>query len=203
MRHSLRFTILAATLALSGCATAYVMMPPQPTKVAKASMTVTPGTSWNKAPMSVGLSGTGTLNSKSETWTQDGPALNQVTFFGGIKDGEALIKMASGSDRKAPLFKSSMLPQEVVEFVEKSFRVQTTSPVFAVTEVKPLAFAGQQGFQFDFSFTTPDEVRRKGRAAGAVKDGMLYLIVYEAAEIHYFDRNVAEFEKILSSVQLG
>jgi hypothetical protein len=203
VRHFLRLSFVAATLALSGCATAYVLVPAQATKVAKASMTITPGTAWNKSPYSVGLSGTGVLNSKSETWTQDGPSLNQVTFFGGIKDGESLIKMPGGSDRKAPLFKSSMLPQEVVEFVEKSFRVQTTSPVFAVTEVKPLTFAGQPGFQFDFAFTTPDEVRRKGRAAGAVKDGQLYLIVYEAAAIHYFDRNMAEFEKLLSSATLG
>jgi hypothetical protein len=197
----LKAAVLGTTILLSGCA-AYSIVPPIPTAVGKASMTVTPSTSWNKVPSFLSATGGTTINPKAEVWTQDGPLLNQLTFYGGIKTGEGLFKLPSRADTKAPLFNPSMLPQEVVEFVEKSYRVQTASPIFNVTNVKPASFSGQQGFQFDFDFTTQDEVRRNGRAAGAIKNGQLFLVVYEGASVYYFDRNLAEFDKIVASAQI-
>lgn len=180
-------------LLVAGCG-GYSLVPPQTTLVASA-FNVTPKYAWNKQPDTPGLE-------HAEIWTQDGPALNRVIYFGGIKDGEAMIKTPSGAEAKAPKFKSSMLPQEVVEFVEKSYRVQTSSPAFTVTSLKPITFSGQPGFSFDFDFTTKDEVRRKGRAAGAIKNGSLYLIIYEGAAVYYFNRNLPEVDQIISSAQL-
>jgi hypothetical protein len=201
MKHTRASLVLITTLLLSGCA-AYSIVPPAPTQVSKASMTVSPASSWNRIPSLVASAGPNTISPKAEIWTQDGPLLNQLTFYGAIKDGEALFKLPSRADTKAPVFKASMLPQEVVEFVEKNYRVQTGSPVFNVTNVKPVTFSGQPGFQFDFDFTTNDEVRRKGRAAGAVKNGALYLIVYEGAAVHYFDRNLAEFDRMVAGATI-
>jgi hypothetical protein len=195
-RIILRATGVSALLILSSCA-AYTLVPPQAIAVSKAGMTVTPGTAWNKMPMTMGL------NAVAEVWTQDGPALNQLTFWAGLKQGDSLIKVPSGTGKKPPLFKSAMLPQEVVEFVEKSYRVQTSSPMFAVTNLRPASFSGQQGFQFDFDFITQDEVRRKGRAAGAVKNGLLYLMVYEGAAVYYFDRNLAEFDHMIGNAKIN
>ena len=202
MRLKLLLPVMLA-VALSGCVAAYTLVPPQTATVSKATMSVTPASSWNRAPASVGMSANGALNGKAEVWTLDGPALNQITFFGAIKDGEALIKAAPGAQTKPPLFKSSMLPQEVVEFVEKSYRVLTGSPVFQVSDVRPAQFGGEQGFRFDFSFTTQDEVRRKGRAVGTIRNGQLYLMVYEAAAIHYFDRNLAEFDSMAQGAKIS
>ncbi len=195
-RRSLRAIAFTLMLSVSGCV-AYTLVPPQATNVSKSAMMVTPGTAWNKMPATVGL------NKIAEVWTQDGPALNQLTFWGGLRDGEALIKLPTSTQTKAPLFKGNMLPQEVVEFVEKSYRVQTSSPVFAITNLKPMTFSGEPGFQFDFDFTTQDEVRRKGRAAGAVKNGLLYLMVYEGAAVHYFDRNLAEFDQMIGNAKIN
>jgi hypothetical protein len=195
MRKTYVIAALCTLLMLSGCI-AYKLVPAQTTAVSKAGMSVTPTTAWNKSPANPGL------NAIAEVWTQDGPLLNQLTFIAGLKDGQTLIKAARGADTKPPLFKSSMLPQDIVEFVEKSFRVQTTSPIFNVTNVTPATFSGQAGVQFDFDFTTQDEVRRKGRAIGAVKNGLLYLVIYEGAAVYYYDRNLAEFEKIAASAQI-
>lgn len=201
MHKTLKAVAVGMTLSLSGCV-AYSIVPPAPTSVGKGSMTVTPTSAWNKVPSFMSATGGASINPKAEVWTLDGPMLNQLTFYGGIKSGEGLFKLPSRADTKAPLFNATMLPQEVVEFVEKSYRVQTASPIFNITNLKPTTFSSLQGFQFDFDFTTQDEVRRKGRAAGAVKNGLLYLIVYEGATVHYFDRNLAEFDSLISSAQL-
>jgi hypothetical protein len=195
MRKTYMSAAFCTLLLLSGCV-AYTLVPAQTTAVSKAGMSVTPSTAWNKSPSNPGLNGI------AEVWTQDGPLLNQLTFIAGLKDGQTLIKPAPGAGTKPPLFKSAMLPQDIVEFVEKSYRVQTSSPIFNVTNVKPSTFSGQSGVQFDFDFTTQDEVRRKGRATGAVKNGMLYLVIYEGAAVYYFDRNLAEFDKIVASAQI-
>jgi hypothetical protein len=195
MRKTYISALFCTLVLLSGCV-AYTLVPAQTTAVSKAGMSVTPSTAWNKSPANP------TLNGIAEVWTQDGPLLNQLTFIGGLKDGQTLIRAAPGATTKPPLFKSTMLPQEIVEFVEKSYRVQTSSPIFNVTNVKPSTFSGQPGVQFDFDFTTQDEVRRKGRAAGAIKNGLLYLMIYDGAAVHYYDRNLAEFDRIVASAQI-
>jgi hypothetical protein len=186
---------LGAFLLLAACQP-FTLVPPQTASVAKASLSVTPTVAWNKQTTVSGL------HSSAEVWTLDGPILSQVTFFGPIKDGETLIRPITRAETKPPLFKSGMLPQDVVEFVEKSYRVQSGSPVFTITNLKPAQFGGEQGFQFDFDFVTRDEVRRKGRAAGAIRSGQLYLIIYEAAAVHYFERGLPEVDKLIGSARI-
>jgi hypothetical protein len=43
---------------------------------------------------------------------------------------------------------------------------------------------------------------RKGRAVGAVINGQLYLILFDAARSHYYGTILPDFESIVASAQL-
>jgi hypothetical protein len=196
MRRFFMTCTLAAVLA--GCASGYTLVPAAvPAKVAAASFTVTPSAAWNKAPRGVDQP------KYEEVWTADGPLLNSVTFYGGVPEGKALIKQRKKAEQQAPLFKASMLPQEVAEFVESTYRVTSGSTAFTVSSLRPATFAGAQGFAMDFDYVLQsDEVKRRGRAIGAIKDKKLYMMIYEGTATHYFDLYASEFDKVAASAQI-
>jgi hypothetical protein len=188
---------VCVVLALSACASVgYTLISATvPVKVANSMMTVTPGIAWNKMPSQFDQP------KYEEVWTADGVLLNTLTFYAGVPDGKALIRQRKSAEKQAPLFKSSMLLPEVAEFVESSYRTLTGSPVFNVSALKPASFGGLPGFDLAFDYVLPsDEVKRKGRAVGAIKDGKLYMILYDGTATHYFDAYTSEIEQVVASV---
>lgn len=194
-----RLGLIAAALSLAGCLGSYALVPPQTSvAVADSPLRVTPGLAWNRAPAPAGP------GKSAELWTRDGALLNELTFYGGIADGKPLFREVDKRERPLPRFRSTMLPQEIVELVESSYRVASGSPAFTVARLEPMIFAGRPGFRFDYEFVLQgDEVKRKGRATGAVIDGRLYLMTFEAPAIHYFGRDIAEYERIVASAKFG
>ena len=77
-----------------GLCAGYTLVAPQ-VAVSKGTMKVKP-TTWNKAP------GGGYTIPQEETWTQNGPVLDSVTFVGGVKNGEAIAKQRPKDDRQCP-----------------------------------------------------------------------------------------------------
>jgi hypothetical protein len=189
---------LIPALFLNGCATGYSLVAAAtPVKVAEGAMIVTPSLAWNKVPRSYDQP------RYEEIWTSDGALLNSVTFYAGVPDGKALIRQRKSAERQAPLFNATMLPQEIAEFIESTYRVLSGSTVFQMQSLKPAAFAGEQGFLMEFTYILQsDELKRRGKAVGAVKDGKLYLVMLDAAATHYFDAQVAEFDRIVASAQV-
>jgi hypothetical protein len=60
---------------------------------------------------------------------------------------------------------------------------------------------GAPGFQLDYEHLDSDELWRKGRAVGAVIEGRLYLIMYDAARSHYYTNAINDFEAIANSAR--
>jgi hypothetical protein len=200
-KHPLPFAALALLLMLS--LTAFLGGPKlieaaKPHQIGKTALTVTPSKSWAR------LGRPGHFHRIAEVWTIDGEPLNTITFFAGLKDDERLFRQPSRSEVQLPKFRSTMAPQELAEFVESSFRILTGSSAFRVTDLKPATVAGAQGFQMDVDYIgQDDELKRKGRIAGAVHDGKLYLIVYQAAAMSFFDRYLAEADAIIKSAVIA
>jgi hypothetical protein len=165
-----------------------------PRAVAKSGLTVTPPTDWNRLPARIGK--------HAESWTLDGLPLNEVDFYGGIAEGEPLIRDFDKKNRPLPRFSNTMLPPDIIAFYETSFRVATGSAQYETGTVEPAIFAGKPGFRFSYRYTTGDEVRRSGEAIGATIDGKLYLIAYNAPETHYFAHDLENFRKIAASARV-
>ena len=198
----LRFTRLmiagAMALAVTGSpAIANKIMPQgKAVAVAKSGLTVTPGMDWNR------LSGRPGRN--AESWTLDGLSLNDLTFYGGIENGATLFRDARKKTDPLPKFSSTMLIPDIAQLFESSYRVSVGTSLMSIDSIEPATFAGKPGFHFTYNFVVQgEEVKRKGEAKGAVIDGKLYLITFEAPTIHYFDADVAAARAVLDSAVMG
>jgi hypothetical protein len=197
-----RFTRLmlagAMVLAIAGSqAVANKIMPQgKAVTVAKSGLTVTPGMDWNR------LSGRPGRN--AESWTLDGLSLNDLTFYGGIADGAPLFRDARKKTDPLPKFSSTMLIPDIAQLFESSYRVSVGTSLMSIDSIEPQTFAGKPGFHFTYSFVVQgEEVRRKGEATGAVIDGKLFLITFEAPAIHYFDADIAAARAVQASAVMG
>jgi hypothetical protein len=164
------------------------------TIVAKSAMSVTPDRAWNKS---------GRPGRLSEAWTLDGLSINELTFYGGILDGKTLFREVDKINAPLPKFNKTMLAPDIATLLESSYRVALGTSLMQIDSVEPSTLAGAPGFKFTYSFAVQDEVKRRGVARGAVIDGKLYLITYEAPRIHYFDRDLESFNKIADSARLA
>lgn len=188
--------VIALALALGGCVTPYTLVKPEPVSVAGGTMKVKPSVAWNKVPPS-------SFNiAKEEAWTQNGVLLDSITFMGGLQDGEAIAKQRPKDDRKVPVFRSNMTPQDLVSMIESYYRIRGQVNVFETKGVKPTTFLGQQGIELDFSFVGGDDVKRRGRSVLAIVDGKFYFIALEGTALHYFDAALWEFHEMAASATI-
>jgi hypothetical protein len=197
---------LAALALLSGCAGGsggygglgryFQLIQPQPVSVARGSMTVTPTVQWNRMPR------TQYDISREENWTLNGPFLDGLSFIGGLQSGSRITVQRRRDDQQVPYFRADMMPQEIASMIESFYRIRGGSLSFEMTGLQPRTFLGQQGFQFDYDHLGGNEVDRRGRAVGAVIGDRLYLILFDAARLHYFDAGLPEFERIVNSAVL-
>ena len=198
-RNSMRSALLAAVVLATASAPAIAankLYPAAvPATVAKSTLTVTPSIAWNKLSARPGRN--------AETWTLDGPALNDLSFFGGIKDGKTLLRDSDKRNKPLPRFSKTMLPTDIVQLFEGSYRLAGDTALFEVGKVEPVTFAGVPGVRFEYAFVQRDEVRRQGEATGAVIGGRLYLISFEAPSIHYFARDIARYRELVGSARVG
>lgn len=163
--------------------------------VAKSVLTVKPDQAWNRIGARPGRN--------AESWTLDGIPLNDLTFYGGIANDTALFREVDKKNRPLPRFSSTMLIPDIAQLFEASYRIAVSTSLMSIDSIEPATFAGQPGFRFAYSFTVQnEEVKRLGEARGAVIDGKLYLITFEAPAIHYFDRSVGAFRVVADSASV-
>ncbi len=63
----------------------------------------------------------------------------------------------------------------------------------------PASFMGAPGFETEFAYPTTDGLEMRGYASGANIGGELYLLIFVAPRIHYYDKDVAEVRAIAAS----
>jgi hypothetical protein len=190
-------TTLACALLSSASFAGYKLMPAgKAAQVGKSTLTVKPSKDWNRLGGRVGRN--------AESWTLDGLSLNDLTFYGGIADDTTLFREVNKKDTPLPRFSKSMLAPDIAQLFEGSYRLANRTALMTIDAIEPATFAGQQGFRFTYSYTIQDEeVQRKGESQGAIIDGKLYMITFEAPTIHYFDRDVEAYRQIATSAVIG
>ena len=195
MRATFRVALLAAvvlgTVAPAWAGQFRLVSAGERVTVAKSALVVTPSQDWNHLGPRVGRN--------AESWTMDGLSLDDVTFYGGIASDETLFKEGNRKDKPLPRFSATMLPPDVVQMFEESYRIANDTSVFSVDKVEPTKFLGVDGVRFSYRFTSRDEVERMGLGTAAIVGGKLYMITYEAPAIYYFDKYVDAYGKIVDS----
>lgn len=196
--------LIAAGLAISSPAGAqffslggYSLVQAREHRVGDGNMAVTPPRPWNRAPHSIFFD-----LSEVEDWTQNGLYLDGISLVTDLKDKKALIRQYRRDDRQVPVFRSDMTAPEIAAMVESLYRIRGGAVDFKTTSLTPRTFMGYPGFQQDYEHLDGDEVRRKGRVVGAVIGGRLYMVMFDAARMHFFDASIGDFEAIVNSARL-
>ena len=206
MKRFATVALLGAAVAISGCSSlgsgesgfsAYSAVNVRRTKVGNGNMTVVPPRPWNRH-RAILFDDVPAV----EDWTLNGPYLDGVTFITGLKSGHFMVRQRRTTDQQVPKFRSDMTPPEIAAMLESLYRVRGGAVDFHTLSIQPRPFLGTSGFQFDYEHLDDDELWRKGRAVGAVVNGQLYLIMFDAARSHYYDAALPDFEAIVASAQL-
>ena len=163
-------------------------------EVARSDLTVVPAIEWNRLNERPG--------SEAERWTLDGELLNDLLFFGDISEGDTLFRDRDRRNNPLPEFSQSMLLIDIPEFYGSSVRIAKGARAFELGAIEPVEFLANPGVRFDFQTIGGDDLRRKGRAYAALVEGKLYLISYEAPEVYFFDKNLTDFEQVVSSASI-
>ena len=136
-----------------------------------------------------------------EDWTLNGPILDGISFVSGMKNNRELIRQSRTANQQVPRFRSDMTAPEITAMLESLYRVKGGAVDLRTLSLQPRPFLGANGFQWDYEHLDQDELWRRGRAVGAVIDGKLYLILFDAARSHYYNALLPDFEAIAASAQ--
>jgi len=162
--------------------------------IADSPLTVTPRRDWNRLD--------GNIGKHTETWTLDGGQLNDLTFFAGIEPGKPLVRERRKKREPLPKFGSTTLLAELPELFEATYRDYKQIADFRMVDIQPATFLGQQGVVFAYEYVDQDELTRKGEAHAAIIGGRLYMVSFDAPRLHYFDRGIQDFRRIVESARL-
>lgn len=139
---------------------------------------------------------------RSEHWTMDGYRLNDLAFFAGVENGKALYKW-SNRDRPIPFFSSTMLAPDIVQLFESTVRITEDTSDFTVDTVAPARWLGVDGVSFAFHYIpSSDGLVRRGEGRAAVVDGKLYMAVFTATDIHYYQQGIGMARQVMDSARL-
>ena len=206
MKRRTVIVLAAATCALTACSSIgggeygysdYAPVNVRRVSVGNGDMSVVPPRPWNRR-RSVLFDDVRSV----EVWTLNGPLLDGITFISGLPSGHFMVRQSHRADQQVPKFRADMPPPEIAAMLEGLYRVRGGAVEFHTLSIQPREFLGTNGFQFDYEHLDDDELWRKGRAVGAVINGRLYLIMFDAARSHYYDAALPDYEAIVASARL-
>jgi hypothetical protein len=175
----------------------YAMVRVQDVSVGDDSLIVAPPRPWNRH-----RAGFFDDIRAVEDWTLDGPVLDGISFVTGLESGHYLVRQRKTADQQVPKFRAEMTPPDIAAMLESLYRVRGGAVDFRTISLQPRPFLGTNGFQLDYEHLDDDELWRRGRVVGAVIDNRLYLIMLDAAKLHYYDATLPDFEAIVASARL-
>lgn len=188
-----KLAVLAFLFVAAACTPPIVTTQPQePIQVGFYS--VTPQIEWNRPMMTI-----------DETWTVDGFGLQALRFFA-VPHGQQLFQQysmfgkAQEPDEKTPVFRQTMIPNEIQDFLVETLSVNGWASV-KPAGLAPAKFGDLPGFRFSFSMLDEDGLAFDGMTIGAVKDGTLHMIVYIGTHLHYFPKHQKDVEKLFASIR--
>lgn len=186
MRKTLRLSTVCLALLLSGCVTATW------TRVEQSQMTGPDRAFTIEAP--AGWVHAAYL--KNQVFlTRDGPA---VQFIRVMRTPHAEAFAVVNKD-SAP----DMLPSELAELVVAELKAGTSRIGLEVVESVPRQVAGHPGFRLHLRFRDERGLRYEIAVCGFAADEGFFTVLYHAPTLHYFRRDLPEFERVVASLRLG
>lgn len=182
----------------AGCAISYSLV--APSAISLNGLQLTPAQAWNRAPRQT----TPSARKGAEVWTHDGLLLDRLIIIPGVADGEALF-VSRQNDAAYPVFRASMLPNEIEELTESS-----VAKVFgegnasvATSGLRPHRFGEDRGVLFNLRVAVTDGPEYQGLVGAFIAGERLYTVMFFGAEPYYYDKHLAEAEALITGARLA
>lgn len=189
----LRLATLCLVLALGACAVANVTPVVSGENAVSDRLTLVVDQPWNQFARN--------LRGNIPTWTHEGITLDSLQFWVGVKDGAPIVGSPKDKGAAALTFKSAMQPAEIVALYQSLYTRDGSS--FTLDRLEPVEFLGQPGFRFAYSMVRKvDDLRLRGMAWGAVRNGELFLIDFSAPRLAIFDRLLPSVQALAASARV-
>lgn len=182
-----RLMALAVVLLTAGCAQATLVAADKPVAVGNG-VTVMPQQQWNQ------------LNTDHILWTADGPNVNAVHFYTGIKPGKPLFHIFGVNDKELGVYDAKMLPNDIQDLVVSTIAKQGLQNVRS-GNLSPCPFGGTTGFCFDLDFSTKDGLQMKGMTMARKQNDTLDLFLFEAPSEYFYGQLSPVVSKVFASAQ--
>jgi hypothetical protein len=175
---------------LSGCAFPHYTLVCAEQTFEVGPFRVRPASNWSK-----------TAGDPVEAWTVDGPQLQTLIFFKGIRDSKPLIVKKRGDKDDMPFFRSDMSGPEVMELFDATWTRLGRHQV-AMQGLRPAKFAGLDGFRFEFRYVTESGLEYQGFTVGTIRSGRLLAVTYMGTALHHFAKHERDAEQVIASLRL-
>lgn len=156
-------------------------------------ISIMPAGQWNQTPTYYGYRGI-------PTWTADGAYLNSIMFFGDIEDGKTLVKVPD--EAQFPVYEAGMLPNEILEITRSTIAKMYGTTISDDGTLAPFKTKAGMGFQFSFEFADKEGLAHKLLATAILKDKQLDLVIYQAAKMYYYERDLPDVQRMMQSIDL-
>lgn len=199
MSAALRIALVATLLSLGGCvAMNYSLVAPGAVSV--EGLELAPATAWNEAPPMLSPAS----RKASRVWTHDGLLLDRLLIIPAVPDGEPVFRSRDES-AALPVFRASMLPNELEELTESSITklFGEGEAVVETANLRPHRFGDHAGVLFNLDIRVSDSPDYRGVAGAFVAGDRLYLMIFIGAEPHYYDRYAPEAESLIKGARIG
>jgi hypothetical protein len=192
-----RFFLVVLLGSLLGGCVAYTAVAPGETSF--GNLRIRTSQAWNQAPAGA----TPAARKGSTAWTQDGLLLDRLVFIPAVPNGEAIFRVSS-KEQALPVFSADMLPNEIEELTESSIvKLFGEGEVSVKTQnLRPHKFGATTGFMFDMKVAVSDGPDYEGITGAFISDNQLYLIIFLAAQPHYFDKHRDEALMIIRGASI-
>jgi hypothetical protein len=175
--------VCTVALTLTACGTALVS--PDKASSLGNGISVMPQRPWNR------------IAADPETWTTQGPQIDQVRFFADITSGHPLLPNIRDERLN---FDAKMLPNDIQDLVVATLQREGNKTV-QTGNLSPCPFGASKGFCFDLSFASPAELEMKAMVMARKQNDKLDLILFQAPAEYYFGELSPTVAKMFASAQ--
>ncbi len=134
---------------------------------------------------------------------------NLARYFIMTKDGTVLDNIAVERhkiDKKLEFTKKEffkdMTPQDLAEIEIDNFKSSAVIGKFEIIQNKPVTIDNQQACRIEYTYVAKGGLKIHGIYYGFLRKDWVYRIHYEAADQHYFNKYLHDFDRFIESFHL-
>lgn len=184
---------------LSGCvSTQYALLDSRTTQIGTLEVSSNDDR-WNLAPGIL----TQHLPDGSSLWTRDGLLLDQLMLLGPIAHEQTLFVSNNPDTLTFPTFRKEMLPNEIEELIQATLSRQLgAGAVVTTSNLRPQRLGSERALAFDALIEFNEGATQKGYVTALIVDQALYVIMYQGAQLYYFDKHWEAANAVIESVRV-